>query len=301
MLDKIDQQWLKSFHCVYENNSFKRAAEYLSLPTSNVSRHIALLEERLNTRLFDRTTRRIAPTDAGEHLYLRTQPLLDKLNDALEEVTQHSHEVIGQLKVLMPDSPALAQTVVSFCAQHPCISLCCDTSINPKEDLLDGFDIILSFHRGKLEDNNWVAKEIKRWPSAVVVSPKLLEVCPRPFQTTDLKHVPCINSFTALNGTPWVFKNAKGEHITQKVQSSFKVNSGYLAKSGALAGLGFAILPTESCRNEIDAGSLEIVQMEYEPEDLVLYVFYASRKHLAKKIPMFIEHLQHQASLDKST
>nr|PME78501.1 LysR family transcriptional regulator [Vibrio cyclitrophicus] len=301
MLDKIDQQWLKSFHCVYENNSFKRAAEFLSLPTSNVSRHIALLEERLDTRLFDRTTRRIAPTDAGEHLYLRTQPLLDKLNDALEEVTLHSHEVIGRLKVLMPDSPALAKAVVSFCTQHPSISLCCDTSISPKEDLLDGFDVILSFHRGKLEDNSWVAKEVKRWESVVVASPQLLQTSPRPFQITDLKHVPCINSFTALNGTPWVFKNVKGELITQKVQSSFKVNSGHLAKSGALASLGFAILPIESCLNEIDAGSLEIVELEYEPEDLVLYVFYASRKHLAKKIPMFIEHLQHQANIDKGT
>ncbi|MDN3701022.1 LysR family transcriptional regulator [Vibrio artabrorum] len=301
MLDKIDQQWLKSFHCVYENNSFKRAAEFLSLPTSNVSRHIALLEERLDTRLFDRTTRRIAPTDAGEHLYLRTQPLLDKLNDALEEVTLHSHEVIGQLKVLMPDSPALAKAVVSFCTLHPSISLCCDTSISPKEDLLDGFDVILSFHRGKLEDNSWVAKEVKRWQSVVVASPQLLQTSPRPFQITDLKHVPCINSFTALNGTPWVFKNVKGELITQKVQSSFKVNSGHLAKSGALASLGFAILPIESCLNEIDAGSLEIVELEYEPEDLVLYVFYASRKHLAKKIPMFIEHLQHQANIDKGT
>lgn len=295
MFDKIDQQWLKSFHCVYENNSFKRAAEFLSLPTSNVSRHIALLEEKLNTRLFDRTTRRIAPTDAGDHLYLRTQPLIERLDDALEEVAQHSQEIIGQLKVLMPDSPHLAQAVVSFCAQHPSISLCCDTSINPKEDFLDGFDIILSFHRGKLDDNNWIAKEIKRWTSAVVASPKLIQKYPKPFKVTDLKHVPCINTFTALNGTPWIFKNAEGALVTQKVQSSFKINSGYLAKSGALAGLGFAILPTESCRNELEAGSLEIIAMEYEPEDLVLYAFYASRKHLAKKIPTFIEHLKHQA------
>ncbi len=301
MLNKIDQQWLKSFHCVYENNSFKRAAEFLSLPTSNISRHIALLEERLDIRLFDRTTRRVVATDAGEQLYFRTQPLLDKLNDALEEVTQHSHEVMGQLNVLMPDSPALAQAMVSFCTRYPSISLCCDTSISPKEDLFDGFDIILSFHRGKLEDNNWVAKEIRRWPSAVLASPKLIQAYPRLFQVTDLKHVPCINSFTALNGTPWVFKNAKGELITQKVRSSFKVNSGYLAKSGALAGLGFAILPIESCCHEINAGSLETVKMEYEPEDLVLYAFYTSKKHLAKKIPVFIEHLQHQANLDKST
>lgn len=300
MLDKIDQQWLKSFHCVYENKSFKRAAEFLSLPTSNVSRHIALLEERLDIRLFDRTTRRIAPTDAGEHLYLRTQPLLDKLNDALEEVTLHSHEVMGQLRVLMPDAPALAQAVVSFCTQHPSISLCCDTSLSPKEDLFDRFDIILSFHRGRLEDTNWVAKKVKCWPSAVVASPTLLQTTRRPFHITDLKHVPCISSFTALNGTPWIFKNAKGELTTQKVKSSFKVNSGHLAKLGALAGLGFAILPTESCRNEIEVGSLEIIKMEYDPEDLALYVFYSSRKHLAKKIPIFIEHLQRYANLDKS-
>ncbi|RQW64648.1 LysR family transcriptional regulator [Vibrio viridaestus] len=295
MLDRIEQQWLKSFHCVYENNSFKRAAEFLGLPTSNVSRHVALLEEQLETRLFDRTTRRVTPTDAGEHLYLRTQPLVDKLNDALEEVTQHSHEVMGQLKVLMPDAPALAQAVVSFCTQNPSISLCCETSISPKEDLLDGFDIVLSFHRGKLEDNNWVAKEIKRWPSSVVASPKILQSFPKPFQITDLKHVPCISSFTAINGTPWVFKNAKGELITQKVQSSFKVNSGHLAKTGAISGLGLAILPKEFCQAEICSGTLEEVEMEYRPDDLVLYAFYSSRKHLAKKIPMFIKHIKYHA------
>ncbi|ENM5725901.1 LysR family transcriptional regulator [Vibrio mimicus] len=300
MLEKIDQQWLKSFHCVYENNSFKRAVEFLNLPTSNVSRHIALLEDRLSTRLFDRTTRRITPTYAGEHLYLRTQPLLDRLDEALEEVTQHSHEIVGQLKILMPDSPALAQAVVSFCTLYPSISLCCDTSISPKEDLLDGFDVILSFHRGKLEDSSWVAMEIKRWPSAVVASPQFLQRYAKPSQITDLKYLPCISSFTSLNGTPWIFKNMKGECITQRVKSSFKVNSGYLAKSGALAGLGLAILPIESCRDEIAAGTLEMLELEYKPEDLVLYAFYASRKHLAKRIPMFIEHLRHQANMERN-
>ncbi|CAH6867209.1 LysR family transcriptional regulator [Vibrio chagasii] len=295
MLDKIDQQWLKSFHCVYENNSFKRAAEFLCLPTSNVSRHIALLEQQLDVRLFVRSTRRIAPTEAGEHLYQRTQPLLDKLNQAIEEVTQHSQEVQGQLNILMPDSAELAQAVIAFCNQYPSISLCCDTSISPKEDLIDGFDVIVSFHRGKLEDNSWIAKEIQRWPSAVVASPKLLQSCSKPFQITDLKHVPCISSFTALNGTPWIFTDDHGEWVTQRVKSGFKVNSGQLAKAGALAGLGFAILPAELCCEEVEAGELEIVELEYQPADLVLYAFYASRKHIAKKVPTFIKHLQQRA------
>ncbi len=111
MIEHIEQQWLKSFHCVYENNSFKRAAEFLNLPTSNVSRHIALLEEKLNTRLFERTTRRMAPTDAGEQLYASTQPLLGELNDALEEVTRHSHKVMGAAQ----SSYARYSTIGSSC------------------------------------------------------------------------------------------------------------------------------------------------------------------------------------------
>jgi len=156
--------------------------------------------------------------------------------------------------------------------------------------------VILSFHRGKLEDNNWVAREIKRWPSVVVASPKLLQTCAKPTQITDLKHVPCITSFTVLNGTPWVFKGDKDQPVTQRVKSAFKVNSGQLAVAGALAGLGFAILPSELCREQINAGKLEVVKLEHQPDDLVLYAFYTSRKHIAKKVPVFIEHLQSYAN-----
>ena len=107
-----------------------------------------------------------------------------------------------------------------------------------------------------------------------------------------------ITTLTAVNGAPWVFRNPAGGHITQTVQSSFKVNSGHLARYGALSGLGYAILPIESCQNEIKNGELEIVTLEYEPEDLVLYAFYSSRKHVAKKISMFVEHLKQNAKLN---
>ncbi|HHF2871184.1 LysR family transcriptional regulator [Vibrio diabolicus] len=298
MFDNVDQIWLKSFHCVYENNSFKRAAECLNIPTSNVSRHIALLEEKLNIRLFNRTTRRMTPTEAGEELYSSTRPLLEQLNNALETVTRHSHTVTGELRILMPDTPVLAKAVVTFCTQYPSISLSCDTTLNPKDDVIDSFDVILSFHRGTLSDSNWVAREIKRWPSVILAAPQLLIKCGRPYKITDLNHVPCITTLTAVNGAPWVFKNPDGGHITQTVQSSFKVNSGHLAKSGALSGLGYAILPIASCKDEIESDKLEVIPLEYEPEDLVLYAFYSSRKHLAKKISMFVEHLKQHAKLN---
>ncbi|MBU2896238.1 LysR family transcriptional regulator [Vibrio hepatarius] len=295
MLEKIDQQWLRSFHCVYENNSFKKASEFLGLPTSNVSRHIALLEDTLHTRLFNRTTRKTSPTPAGNQLYTQTQPLFDRLNEALCNITHHSHDAFGQLRVLMPDSPQLAKAVVSFCTENPSISLCCDTSLNPNPDLLDGFDVFLSFHRGSLPDSSWVAREIIRWQSTVVAAPKLLHTNPKPYSLSDLLHVPCITSLSVLQGEPWIFKNRQGGFIAQKVQSTFRVNSGLIAKQGALAGMGVAILPIELCQEEIANGQLSELHLEYEPEDLVLYAFYSSRKHLAKKVPLFIEHLQKMA------
>ena len=292
MIDKVEQQWLKSFHCVYENNSFKKASEFLGLPTSNVSRHIGLLENTLHTRLFNRTTRKTSPTPAGDQLYEQTQPLLLQLNDALSQVTEHSHDAFGQLKVLMPDSPQLAEAVVSFCAENPSISLCCDTNLTPNHDLLNGFDVFLSFHRGNLPDSSWIAREINRWTSTVVAAPKLLQTYLKPKKLSDLNHFPCISTFSVLNGTPWVFKHQKGQTITQRVQSNFRVNSGQLAKQGAISGLGAAILPLAFCQTEIDGGLLTELRLEHEPEDLVLYAFYSSRKHLAKKVGAFIEHLQ---------
>ena len=291
MIDKVEQQWLKSFHCVYENNSFKKASEFLGLPTSNVSRLIGLLVNTLHTRLFIRTTRNTSPTPAGDLLYEQTQPCSCS-NDALTKVTEHSHDTFGQLRVLMPDSPQLAEAVVSFCAENPSISLCCDTNLTPNHDLLSGFDVFLSFHRGSLPDSSWIAKEINRWTSTVVAAPKLLQTYLKPKKLSDLNHFPCISTFSVLNGKPWVFKYQKGQTVTQRVQSNFRVNSGQLAKQGAISGLGAAILPLEFCQTEIDAGLLTELRLEHEPEDLVLYAFYSSRKHLDKKVGAFIEHLQ---------
>ncbi|CAM3800201.1 LysR family transcriptional regulator [Vibrio aquimaris] len=292
MIDKVEQQWLKSFHCVYENNSFKKASEFLGLPTSNVSRHIGLLENTLHTRLFNRTTRKTSPTPAGDQLYEQTQPLLLQLDNALNQVTEYSHDAFGQLRVLMPDSPQLAEAVVSFCVEHPSISLCCDTNLTPNQDFLNGFDVFLSFHRGNLPDSSWIAREITRWTSTVVAAPKLLRTYSKPNKLSDLHHIPCISTFSVLSGPPWVFKLQKGETITQRIHSTYRVNSGQLAKQGAMAGLGAAILPLPFCQNEIDKGLLTELHLEYEAEDLVLYAFYSSRKHLAKKVGSFIEHLQ---------
>lgn len=288
MINKIELQWLLSFQAVYEQLSFKLAAEQLQLPTSNVSRHVALLEQQLNLRLLERTTRKMIPTAAGKQLYQSITPLTQAIKNVLEEVSLHGDTLSGHLKIIMPDLPFLAEIIADFCLLHPQIQLSCDTQLNPTEGLLEGFDLVLRFDRGPLEDSGWVAKEILRWSSCVVAAPQLLKHHPLPCSLDELSKAPCITSLSVLQGMPWRFK----QNQVIQVQSSYKVNSGNMAKAAALKGLGFAILPSHACRTDIDNGSLIEIDLNSEPEDLVLYAFYSGRKYPLEKVKVFLEHLR---------
>ncbi|WP_438464504.1 LysR family transcriptional regulator [Marinomonas sp. PE14-40] len=294
MIEKIETQWLLSFKSVYEQLSFKLAAEQLQLPSSNVSRHVSLLEKSLNSRLLERTTRKMQATAAGTKLYHSLIPLMQAMDDALEEVSLHGESVSGHLKMITPDLPFMGEVIADFCLQHPQIQLSCDTQLNPNEGLLDGFDLILSFGRGPLEDSGWVAKEILRWTSCVVASPSLLKKHAAPSTLNALSKSPCITSLSVLQGTPWRFKNQE----KLQVESSYKVNSGNLAKAAALKGLGFAILPLHACQAEIAEGNLIEIKLNEEPEDLVLHAFYSGRKYPLQKVKAFLTHLI--SSLEKS-
>ncbi len=287
MIDKVELQWLLSFQAVYEQLSFKQAAKQLQLPTSNVSRHVALLEQQLNLRLLERTTRKMIATAAGKQLYHSISPLTQAMDDALEEVSLHGDSLSGHLKIIMPDLPFLAGILADFCHRYPQIQLSCDTQLNPTEGLLEGFDLVLRFGRGPLGDSGWVAREILRWPSCVVAAPQLLEQHPMPRSLDDLRKLPCITSLSVLQGMPWRFK---GDQFLQ-VQSGYKVNSGHMAKAAALKGLGFAILPRHACQADIDSGALIEIDLNCEPDDLVLYAFYSGRKYPLEKVKVFLEHL----------
>lgn len=289
MLGNIELQWLLSFQKVYEQLSFKRAAELRQLPKSNVSRHVALLEQALNVRLLERTTRKMIATEAGERLYHNVMPLIIAMGDVLQEIHQDGETISGHLKIITPDLPFMAEAVAEFCRQYPKIQLSCDTQLNPEEGLLEGFDLVIRFGRGPMEDSGWVARELVRWTSCVVASPSLLKQHTKPNSIAQLSSLPCITSLSVLQGMPWRFKGVGAVNVF----SCYKVNSGQMAKAAAMKGLGFAILPWEACRTELEEGTLIKIELsEDEPEDLVLHALYSGRKYPLAKVKAFLTYLQ---------
>ncbi|MGF6416883.1 DNA-binding transcriptional LysR family regulator [Stenotrophomonas sp. AN71] len=290
----IDLNTVRVFVAVVDEQSFAGAARLLALPSSNVSRHVASLERRLGVRLLERSTRHLRMTEAGRLMYARAKPLLDALLSTEEELGAVQRELKGLLRMSMPNEAPrlLAPILAEFCSLHPGIELECDTRLTGPEVLREDMDLSLFFHRGPQEDSAFITRVLATLPSIVVAAPALLARTGVPRQVRELKSLPCITTVSALKGQPWQFLDAEGNIVKVPVRSRYRVNSGELAVAGARQGLGFAIVAAYPCREDLDAGRLQKVQLDLDPAPLQLLGAYSHRHSVTARVRALLEFIQ---------
>lgn len=290
----VDLNLLKVFIAVATQGNFINAAKQLSMPSSNVSRQIKQLEEQLNCRLIERTTRQMRLTEAGNILFEQSQKLVGELVDIVQQIS-HPEGVTGTLRLTIPSeagSVLLADLLAKFALLHPQLKIHCDTQLMPRDVISDEIDLLLTFHRGELEDSSYHSRLVKSWQSVVVASPELIHKFGKPKTIADLVKLPCISSLSALQGQPWIFIDSQGKQRTAMINSPYRVNSGVLAHAAAVSGVGFAILSLEACHAQITSGQLDIIQLEeVNPAPIELRAVYASRSALSPKIDLFLNYL----------
>ncbi|WP_353241746.1 LysR family transcriptional regulator [Providencia sp.] len=290
----VDLNLLKVFIAVATQGNFINAAKQLSMPSSNVSRQIKQLEEQLNCRLIERTTRQMRLTEAGNILFEQSQKRVNELDDIVQQIS-HPQGVTGTLRLTIPSeagSVLLANLLAKFALMHPQLNIHCDTQLMPRDVISDEIDLLLTFHRGDLEDSSYHSRLVKSWQSVVVASPELINKFGKPKTIADLAKLPCISSLSALQGQPWIFIDAQGKQRTVMINSPYRVNSGVLAHAAAVNGVGFAILSLEACHAQIKSGQLTIIQLdEANPAPIELRAVYASRSALSPKIDLFLNYL----------
>lgn len=289
----VDLNLLKVFISVTSQGSFARAAQQLSMPTSNVSRSIKQLEQQLNCRLIERTTRSMRLTEQGDILLKQSQRLYEELDETLDQIS-HREILSGALRLTIPSeagSLLLAEIIAEFALQHPKLAIHCDTQLMPLDVINDDIDLLFTFHRGELDNSSYHSRLIKTWQSVVVASPQLIERTGRPQTIADLANMPCISSLSALSGQPWVFIDQQQCQQKININSQYRVNSGILANVAALKGVGYAILAKEPCEQEIAQGLLEVIEFDEQPAPIELRAIYASRRSLSPKIDVFLQYL----------
>lgn len=295
MRPALDFNTLKVFVAVVERESFVGASKLLEMPTSNVSRCISQLEEKLDLQLIERSTRHMKVTQAGQLLYTRAKPLLEALEQTETELTLRQMQLKGPLRICIPTEigPALLGSVIAeFACQYPDLEISCVTNLSGFESLRDDLDLAIIISRGQMDNSDYIARHLVTIPCTIVAAPSLIQRYGTPTHIQQFEELPCITTVSALKGAPWQFVNKKGEFETIRVKGHYRVNSGEMAGQAAVAGIGFAILSKQACQPYISDGRLIEIEFEQTVAPLQLFALYSDRRYLPAKTRALIDFIQ---------
>ena len=250
---------------VLDRGSFSAAAVRLGQSKQVVSRRVMALEEQLGTRLLNRTTRRLAATEAGETLARRGRALLADAEAAEQEIAGQSASLRGRLRVSAPVSFGLAHVtgvVPRLLAAHPGLEL--DIALDDRlVDLVgEGFDMAIRV--GALADSSLVARKLGALQSSVCASPAYLHRHGTPDTPADLARHECL-LYGHDGVVEWRFR-AGNRLRAVPVHGRLRSNNGELLRAAAEAGQGIAVLPNFIAGPSLRAGRLRAILDGHTPE-----------------------------------
>lgn len=288
----MDLNQMLVFGKVAEKQSFTRASQELGMEKSTVSMKVSQLEERLGTRLLNRTTRSVTLTEAGEGYYQYCQQVIDTAKEAEHFAETLSAEPQGLLRIATPvdfGQIFVSSLIDPFLKKYPKVDV--DLVLrNPPIDIVeDRIDIALMPRFGALEDSTLIAKKILATDLGVYVSPAYVKKWGKPKTISDLdKHDYIWFPYGSMISIP-VTKDEEKFSIEQKPR--IRINDVLSCKRAAIDGVGFAIIPCRIAEQDVKDKRLVPLLTDYSFPTVTLYAMYASRQWMPTKLKVFLEHL----------
>ncbi|WP_042299486.1 LysR family transcriptional regulator [Paraburkholderia kururiensis] len=305
---------LRTFCAVVEAKSFTRAAQALGLSTPAVSRSISDLEERLGVRLFQRTTRHIALTEAAEHFYAGCSRVINEL-DALEaDAGQHSRAPSGVLRLVAHATAAvqlLPPLINGFRAACPNVQIELTLAERPVDLVEEGYDlgIVVPY---MLTSDQTITRVINRVPLVVAASAEYMKGRKAPKTPEDLATLDFVTMLTSIResklrfrscaprpvetanaGDTWhASSDSRAEHeIVVPLRYDISTNSAAFNKELVLGGAGLGILPRSMIERELASGRLVRILPEFELVDseIELQLAWRDRRLMAAKVRAFVD------------
>jgi DNA-binding transcriptional LysR family regulator len=283
---------IRVFAQVVESGSFAKAAERLGLSTSATSRHVADLEAHLQTRLLNRTTRRVSLTESGRAFYERSVQLLADLEEAEQEAARAAVVPRGTIRLTTSVNFGvrhLAPAIADFLAQHR--ELRFDVSLSDRVvDLVEeGFD--LAVRVGTAGSENVVARKLGETRLVPCAAPAYLAAHGAPEVPEDLERHNCLTYEYVTPRNLWRFHDATGRERAVRVSGTLHTNNGDLLAEAAARGAGIVFEPAFIVGPDVRAGRLVPLLQDFMGPPLPIYAVYPSRKHLSAKVRSFVEFL----------
>ncbi|WCD79203.1 MULTISPECIES: LysR substrate-binding domain-containing protein [Pseudomonas] len=279
---------LDEFVAVAETGRFTAAAERLGLSSSHISRQVARLEERLQTRLFYRSTRKVALTEAGQTFLQHCQRLVDARDEALRAVNDLTGEPKGLLRMTCAVAYGerfIVPLVNEFMARHPQLRVEIELSNRPLDLVHEGLD--LAIRLGRLQDSRLVATRLAPRVMYLCAAPSYLERYGRPHSLSELGRHNCLIG----SSDQWSFL-AEGREQTVRVQGNWRCNSGEAVLDAALRGFGLCQLPDYYVLEHLQNGRLVSLLEQHQPPNTAVWAIYPQQRHLSPKVRQLVDLLK---------
>ncbi|MGE8186613.1 LysR family transcriptional regulator [Pseudomonas sp. NPDC086278] len=288
-------QTLRCFVAVAQSGSFTAAAELLDTTTTNVSKAVSSLEARLHTRLINRTTRRLALTEAGLRYLERSERILEDIREADEEAGTAQTQPVGRLKIHAMSAVGnhyVIDAIAQYREVHPSVMFDL-TLTNRLPDLLEeGYDMSIVLARD-LPDSGFVAQRLGITYSILCASPAYLHKRGHPDSPGALAGHDCLKIVnTVMPVENWVLEGPQGVETVTIASSPFHINTADGMTVAIKNGMGIGIQPIASAVEGLRNGTLLRVLPEHHLEELNLYAIYPSRKFVDAKIKTWVEFLK---------
>jgi DNA-binding transcriptional LysR family regulator len=274
---------------VIKHGSLTKAARSLNLSKSIISRRIAQMEVDLGTRLLNRITRGIIPTEAGLELQRRGESILAQIVEAREVITQGHAEVVGRLRLALPlafgvryITPLLAE----LSELHPRLHIDACYSDRHVDVVGGGFD--LAVRLGSLKDSTLVSRRIAPIPIVVVASPAYVDRHGAPATPDDLAHHECLIYTGSRERVSWDFRSDQ-RRVSIAPNGRLFADNGEALVRLAEAGLGIIAAPIHLVTDGVSAGRLVTLLTEYPMKERGFYVVRPPGRYVPATVRAFIE------------
>lgn len=280
---------LRAFVATAKTGSFTAAADQLGVSNRLTSKYVAELESRLGVRLFQRTTRKVGLTPAGEDLLARAPALLDDLEDLLAEISEGSRGLSGIIRISAPVTFGeihVGGMLSRFATQNPGVTF--DLRLHDAFVDLASEGIDVAFRIGLSDTLSLKARKLGDVHSLLVASQDYIAAHGAPIQPDDLKRHACILDTNRRAPRRWVFRK-NGTDTAVEVQGQFQVNSARAAVEMAAAGLGICYAPRFALIDAMEAGRLVPVMTDYTGASAPVSAVYLEGRTLPRKVRALID------------
>lgn len=289
---------LTAFVVVAEERSFTKAAAKLGMSQSALSQIVRRLETSLGFPLLTRTTRSVAPTEAGERVLETLAPALQSLDENLASLSDLRAKPAGSFRITSVEHASatiLAPALAKLLPDYPDLSVEIVNDYRLVDIVAERFDA--GVRLGEQVDRDMIAVRISPdFDMAVVASPEYLARHPTPKMPDDLTNHVCITLRLPSSGGLWSWPFARAEReVRVRPEGQFASNTISLNIETALAGVGLTYVPLDVVQQHLEVGRLKRVLVDWTPRSSGYHLYYPSRRQPARAFTILIDALRHRA------